>query len=87
MGLDILYGIITTHNKIMVKIILVPPMLIKGSVKPVTGNKLLATAIWIKACKTILKAKPTANKAPNARGLFNTIRIDRYRINKYNKIV
>ncbi len=60
-------------NAILVKIIDVPPLLTKGSVKPVTGKIFTATAILIKACNTREKLNPTAMRAPNAFGLLRTI--------------
>ena len=49
-----------------VKINELPPILTKGSVTPVTGNRFTFTAMFVIACITNVKLKPNAKNAPNA---------------------
>ncbi|MOA23560.1 hypothetical protein D3C78_1441900 [compost metagenome] len=62
----------------------VPPILTNGKATPVTGNKLVATAMFAKACITRLKLYAAASKAPKAFGLRVTIFTQRYRKTKYS---
>ncbi len=59
-------------SEIQVKIKLVPPIDIKGSVKPVTGTKCTDTAMFANACTVSDRLKPMAKKVPNAFGLLVT---------------
>ena len=59
-------------NEIHVNIKLVPPILIIGKVKPVTGTRWTETAILAKACTTKLRLMPMLKKVPNAFGLLVT---------------
>jgi hypothetical protein len=79
-----LLTLIITPNATDVNSMDVPPLLIKGNVNPVTGNKLTATAMFINAWSTNEKLNPTAINAPNALGLRNTIRMALYKKNIYN---
>ena len=54
---------------------LVPPILTKGRVTPVTGNKPTFTAIFVMACITNVKLSANARNAPNANGHFRNNRI------------
>src|SRR5262249_21806441 len=52
-----------------------PPILINGSVTPVTGNKFTLTAIFAIAWMARVKLKPKARNAPNAKGHFLKMRM------------
>ena len=65
----------------------VPPILIIGKVKPVTGTKFTDTAILINAWITKLALKPIANIAPNALGLFVMSRVTRNTNKTYKPII
>ena len=60
-------------NDTRVNIIETPPILINGSVCPVTGKKSTATAILMKACSTNEILKPTPKYA--AKGSLAKLKI------------